>query len=178
MSFGKYWRNSPFVFSFVPLCQECPGIPSEILNPRDTGRTRRPTTRRLSTWPGCLWGTSRSSPTGHRPQSVRPDQWAASSVTCRGVATPFVAWRYVPRLAAAEDATNTTGAAAHGHVGVVNTRRYDDPHGLSGALMLQHAGKERFDVRVGAVAAARLVLAGERVRGAELLFRGSRRRPC
>lgn len=83
-----------------------------------------------------------------------------------------------PRLAAAEDATNTTGAAAHGHVGVVNTRRYDDPYGLSGALMLQHAWKERFDVRVGAVAATRLLPVGDRVRGAELLFRGSRRRTC
>ena len=62
-------RDPVFGFDVVTAC---PGVPSDILWPRDTWATRRPTTRRRRSSPGCSSTTSRSTRAAPVRKCARP----------------------------------------------------------------------------------------------------------
>ena len=68
---GKVEFTTHPIFN-LRMPKSCPGVPSSILDPRETGRTGRPTTpRRRSSWP-CSARTSRARlrGAGHRARDV------------------------------------------------------------------------------------------------------------
>ena len=71
-------RRSDPVFGFaVPTA--CPGVPAEILMPRNTWSDKASYDATARSWPGCSATTSRSTPTAPAPKCAPPDRPPSSA---------------------------------------------------------------------------------------------------